>query len=148
MENNENVFQYTYSAKERSEVASIRQKYLPREENKMDLLRKLDHSVTQKAQVWALTLGIIGTLIQAGELEFEPDDDDEEIYRVQTGLFRNKENADAMANKLRSMGYPVAIEMFNDLYAVKVGEYDDLEDATELERKLRHMGYDTLIVSR
>ena len=63
MENNENVFQYTYSAKERSEVASIRQKYLPREENKMDLLRKLDHSVTQKAQVWALTLGIIGTLI-------------------------------------------------------------------------------------
>ena len=77
-----------------------------------------------------------------------PDDDDEEIYRVQTGLFRNKENADAMANKLRSMGYPVTIEMFNDLYAVKVGEYDDLEDATELEQKLRRMGYDTLLVSR
>ena len=29
----------------------------------MEQLRKLDHSVTQKAQVWALTLGIIGALI-------------------------------------------------------------------------------------
>lgn len=104
-----------------------------------------DQRFAQTAQ--AIADGIIGTLLQAGKLELESDDD-EEIYRVQTGLFRNKENADAMANKLRSMGYPVAIEMFNDLYAVKVGEYDDLEDATELEQTLRRMGYDTLIVSR
>lgn len=105
-----------------------------------------DRQFTETAQ--AIADGIIGTLIQTGELEFEPDDDEEEIYRVQTGLFRSKENADAMASKLRSMGYPVAIERFNELYAVKAGEYDDLEDATELEQKLRHMGYDTLIVSR
>ena len=105
-----------------------------------------DQRFTQTAQ--AIADGILGTLLQTGNLELEADDDEEEIYRVQTGLFRNRENADAMAGKLRNMGYPVAIEMFNDLYAVKVGEYDDLEDATELERKLRHMGYDTLIVSR
>ena len=59
-----------------------------------------------------------------------------------------EENADAMANKLRSMGYPVAIELSKDLYAVKVGEYDDLDDARELEQQLRRMGYDTLLVSR
>ena len=105
-----------------------------------------DQRFTQMAQ--AIADGIIGTLLQTGKLELEAEDDEEEIYRVQTGLFRNKENADAMANKLRNMGYPVAIEMFNDLYAVKVGEYDDLEDATELEQRLRRMGYDTLIVSR
>ena len=105
-----------------------------------------DMRFTQTAQ--AIADGIIGTLLQAGELELEPDDDEEEIYRVQTGLFKNRENAEVMANRLRSMDYPVAIEMFNDLYAVKVGEYDDLEDATELEQKLRRMGYDTLIVSR
>ena len=63
MENREETFQYTYSAKEQSEVENIRKKYLPSEENKMEQLRKLDHSVTQKAQVWALTLGIIGALI-------------------------------------------------------------------------------------
>ena len=96
----------------------------------------------------AIADGIIGTLIQTGELEFERGDDEDEIYRVQTGLFRNKANADAMAARLRQMGYSVAIEMFNDLYAVKVGEYDDLEDATKLEQELRRKGYDTLIVSR
>ena len=104
-----------------------------------------DQRFSETAQ--AIADGIIGTLIQTGELEFEPDDD-EEIYRVQTGLFSKKENADAMADKLRNMGFPVAIEMFNDLYAVKVGETDDLDDARELEQKLRRMGYDTLIVSR
>lgn len=105
-----------------------------------------DQRFTETAQ--AIADGIIGTLLQTGELEFEPGDDENEIYRVQTGLFRNKANADAMADRLRKQGYPVAIEMFNDLYAVKVGEYDDLEDASELEQELRRRGYDTLIVSR
>lgn len=105
-----------------------------------------DQRFTETAQ--AIADGIIGTLLQTGELELEPGDDADEIYRVQTGLFRNKANADAMAAQLRNMGYPVAIELSGDLYAVKVGEYDDLEDATELEQNLRRMGYDTLIVSR
>ena len=105
-----------------------------------------DQRFTETAQ--AIADGIVGTLLQTGELELEPGDDEDEIYRVQTGLFRNKANADAMAAQLRNMGYPVAIELSGDLYAVKVGEYDDLEDATELEQNLRRMGYDTLIVSR
>lgn len=63
MDNADNTFQYTYSAKEQSEVESIRRKYLPREEDKMERLRRLDRSATQKAQSWALTLGIIGALI-------------------------------------------------------------------------------------
>lgn len=63
MDNAENAFQYTYSAKEQSEVESIRKKYLPQEESKMDRLRRLDRSASQKAQVWALSLGIIGSLI-------------------------------------------------------------------------------------
>lgn len=105
-----------------------------------------DRQFTETAQ--AIADGIIGTLIQTGELEFERDDDEDEVYRVQTGLFRNKANAEVMATKLRNMGYPVAVETAGEFHAVKVGEYDDLEDATELEQKLRRMGYDTLIVSR
>lgn len=104
-----------------------------------------DQRFAETAQ--AIADGIIGTLLQIGELEFESSDEPEN-YRVQTGLFRNRSNAEAMAVQLRTMGYPVAIEMSQDLYAVKVGEADDLEDATELEQKLRRMGYDTLIVSR
>lgn len=63
MDNQDTVFQYTYSAKEQSEVESIRKKYLPPEEDKLAKLRKLDHGVTKKAQGWALTLGIFGALI-------------------------------------------------------------------------------------
>lgn len=105
-----------------------------------------DQRFSETAQ--AIADGIIGTLLQTGELELEPGDDEEEIYRVQTGLFRNKANAEAMAAQIRTLGYPVAIELSGDLYAVKVGEYDDLEDVSELEQKLRRMGYDTLVVSR
>ena len=63
MDNQEQIFQYTYSAKERSEVENIRKKYLAPEEDKMAQLRKLDNSATQKAQAWAIAAGVIGTLI-------------------------------------------------------------------------------------
>ena len=101
------------------------------------------------ATAQAIADGIIGTLLQTGELELEDvEGPGREVYRVQTGLFRNRENADRMADQLRRMGYDVAVEMFRDLYAVKVGERDDLDDATELERELRRLGYETLIVSK
>jgi len=62
MENKEG-FSYTYSAAQQQEVAEIRKKYLPREENKMERLRKLHAIPTQKAQAASLTLGVIGALI-------------------------------------------------------------------------------------
>ena len=67
MENNNenNGFQYTYSAKEQAELKRIREKYTPstEAEDKMAKLRRLDASVTQKAQVVALIFGIVGALI-------------------------------------------------------------------------------------
>ena len=63
MDNKENAFAYTYSAKEQTELERIRKKYLPQEENKLDLLRKLDRSVAKKARSYALSLGILGALI-------------------------------------------------------------------------------------
>ena len=63
MDNKEDTFRYTYSAKEQAEVEAIRRKYLPPEENKLEQLRRLDNSAHQKAQIWAITLGILGTLI-------------------------------------------------------------------------------------
>lgn len=63
MDNTENTFQYTYSAKEQSEIESIRKKYLPQEENKMEQLRKLHNSASQKARAWSLAIGVIGALV-------------------------------------------------------------------------------------
>ncbi|MBO5352730.1 MAG: N-acetylmuramoyl-L-alanine amidase [Lachnospiraceae bacterium] len=106
----------------------------------------LDAKFIDTAQ--AIADGIAGTLLQTGEIELEDMNDGEEIYRVQTGLFRNRENAEKMAQQLIAMGYQAVIELSDGLYAVKVGEADELDDATELEQQLRKMGYDTLIVSR
>ena len=43
-------FEYTYSAQQQQEVEAIRQKYLPKEEDKMEQLRRLHAIPTQKAQ--------------------------------------------------------------------------------------------------
>lgn len=57
------TFNYTYSAKQQEEIKNIRKKYLAPEEDKMAQLRKLHHSATQKAQAWAIALGVMGALI-------------------------------------------------------------------------------------
>ncbi len=63
--NDEENFSYTYSAKEQSEIESIRRKYETKSEreDKLEQLRLLDKNVTSKATVVALVLGIIGALV-------------------------------------------------------------------------------------
>ena len=66
MENKENeAFCYTYSAKEQEEIKNIRKKYAApgAGEDKMERLRRLDKSVTDKATTKSLIVGIIGALI-------------------------------------------------------------------------------------
>jgi hypothetical protein len=58
-----NSFNYTYSAKEQEEIKRIRDKYISKEADKMEQLRLLDKSVTQKATAKALVVGIISSLI-------------------------------------------------------------------------------------
>ena len=57
------AFHYTYSARQQEEIKMIRQKYLRKEENKMEQLRRLDQSTTRAGMVAALTVGIVSTLI-------------------------------------------------------------------------------------
>ena len=61
MENNS--FEYTYCAQRKQEVEQIRRDYLPKEEDKMEQLRKLHATPTQKAQAASLAVGISGALI-------------------------------------------------------------------------------------
>lgn len=62
MENNDK-FEYAYSAKQQTELENIRKKYLPHEETKMERLRRLDESVTHKGSIISIIVGIVGTLI-------------------------------------------------------------------------------------
>lgn len=62
MENKE-TFKMTYSAQQQAEIEAIREKYAPKQENKMEQLRALDASVGKKATMVSLVLGIIGALV-------------------------------------------------------------------------------------
>ena len=61
MENN--TFSYNYSAARNKEVESIRNKYIPREESKLDLLKQLDNRVQMAGMIQGLCFGIIGALV-------------------------------------------------------------------------------------
>lgn len=63
MEDKKETFSYTYSAKQQEEIRRIRDKYIVKEESKMDQLRKLDASVTKPGTIASLITGIIGTLL-------------------------------------------------------------------------------------
>lgn len=59
----ENVFNYNYSAQRNKEVESIKRKYMPHEESKLDTLRRLDRRVQGAGIIESLCIGIIGVLI-------------------------------------------------------------------------------------
>ena len=59
----ENTFSYTYSAKENQEVLSIRKKYMPQPENKLEELKRLDTLVQHSGVTEGLCAGISGALI-------------------------------------------------------------------------------------
>lgn len=62
-ENRKEVFEFTYSAKQQEEVQKIREKYVPKAEDKLEQLRRLDAGATQKGCTISLIVGVISTLV-------------------------------------------------------------------------------------
>ena len=63
MEAKMEAFEYTYSAKKQEEIQRIREKYQPREADKLEQLRQLDRSATRKGTVVSILLGVVGSLV-------------------------------------------------------------------------------------
>lgn len=63
MEEKKQVFEYNYSAKQQEEVRRIREKYVPKEESKLEQLKKMDAHATRSGTIASVTLGVISTLI-------------------------------------------------------------------------------------
>ena len=88
----------------------------------------------------AISEAILGTLDQETV-------EDPLLYRVQVGVFRNKENADRL-NELLDKGYPSYILQQDGYYKVQVGAFEQLGNAVLMEQRLRKDGYQTLITTR
>ena len=65
MEEKNEIFSYTYSAKEQEEIKKIRDKYAApaKEKTSMERLRLLDASTTRAATVVSLMVGIVSVLL-------------------------------------------------------------------------------------
>lgn len=60
---NTDSFEFTYSAKQQKEIERIRNKYVSKEESKMEQLIRLDKQAERPGTIASITIGTIGTLL-------------------------------------------------------------------------------------
>lgn len=60
---NKDTFKMTYSARQQEEVEAIRKKYAPKQEDKMEQLRRLDAAVNRRASMASIIVGVEGTIL-------------------------------------------------------------------------------------
>lgn len=93
----------------------------------------------------AIASAILGTL---NEETMENTENTQNLfYRVQTGSFRERANADNLLYELEDQGFPAFILYEDGLYNVQVGAFKNLENAVKMERALRNAGYSTWIAA-
>ncbi len=71
----------------------------------------------------------------------------EVLYRVQTGMFRNRSNAERMLYRLQGQGFPAFLTFRDGLFRVQVGAFRNMDNAVRMEQQLRSQGYETYIVT-
>lgn len=74
--------------------------------------------------------------------------DGKTLYRVQTGAFSKRSNADAWAAKLKAAGFDTYIVQMDNLYKVQVGAYSQKSNAENMMAKLKANGYDAFITTK
>lgn len=69
------------------------------------------------------------------------------LYRVQTGAFSKKSNADAMEKKLKAKGFDTYMVQSGGLYKVQVGAYSAKANAEAMMKKVKSAGFDAFITT-
>lgn len=70
------------------------------------------------------------------------------LYRVQTGAFSSKANADALLAKVKAKGFDTYMIQDGGLYKVQVGAYSNRKNADAQAAKLEAAGFDTYITTK
>lgn len=67
-------------------------------------------------------------------------------WRVQTGAFKVKDNADKLVAQLKAKGYDTYVVQVGEFYKVQLGAFSKRENADKLAVKLKLDGFDTYII--
>ena len=70
------------------------------------------------------------------------------LYRVQTGAFSKKSNADAMLAKVKAAGFDTYMVQVNGLYKIQVGAYSKKSNAEAMLVKIKAKGFDAFITTK
>ena len=69
------------------------------------------------------------------------------LFRVQTGAFAEKKNADAMLKKVKAAGFDTYMVKVNHLYKIQVGAYSKRNNAEAMKKKLTGAGFEAFITT-
>lgn len=69
------------------------------------------------------------------------------LYRVQTGAFKSKTNADAMLAKVKAKGFDTYMVKVGDLYKIQVGAFKVKANAEAMLKKLQAAGFSAFITT-
>lgn len=104
------------------------------------------NSIPPDNEVFSVTVSSSNIMPQCPCDNNDYDTENEALYRVQVGAYRNKDNADRMLNSLLIDGFPAFIIYEDGYYKVQVGAYRILLNAIKMEQRLRRFRYSTYIV--
>lgn len=77
----------------------------------------------------------------------EPEKPSGGLYRVQTGAFKSKANADAMLAKVKAKGFDTYMVKVGDLYKIQVGAFKVKANAEAMMKKLQAAGFSAFITT-
>lgn len=69
------------------------------------------------------------------------------LYRVQTGAYKQKANADARLAKVKAAGFDTYMVQAGGYYKIQVGAYSKKANADAMAAKLKAAGFDTYITT-
>lgn len=69
------------------------------------------------------------------------------LYRVQTGAYSKKENADKQLAKVKAAGFDTYMVKVGKLYKIQVGAFSKKANADAMAAKLKAAGFDTYITT-
>ena len=92
-------------------------------------------------------LGDLASKVNAGLGNAAPQQPSGVLYRVQTGAFKNKGNAQALEAKVKKAGFDTYVTLVDGLYKVQVGAFSKKENANAYAAKLKAAGFDCFVTT-
>lgn len=91
----------------------------------------------------------VNALLKGGSASIPngPDKEPNVVYRVQTGAFTNKINAENMLKKVKAAGFDTYMVKIGNTYKIQVGAFSKKTNADSMLKKLKSAGFDGFITT-